>query len=170
MVAYQAEQLLRSPVERVVVILGHRQAEVRRYLPGDERLVVVLNPEYRSGKVSSIVAGVQACDAAAHVLVLGVDQPRPAEVISRVVEAHVGGPQAVTVAGYGGRRGHPVMFSPGLRAELLAIREETQGLRSVLQGHADEVRLIETGAPLALVNLNTPEDYEAARRTAGLDT
>jgi len=165
---YQVRQLLESGVERVVVVVGHREAEVRRCLPTDERIVVVRNPEYRSGKVSSILVGVRGCDSAAHVLILGVDQPRPAELIGKVVRRHIDGKKAITIGGYGERRGHPVAFGPALRDELLAIREETQGLRSVLQGHADEVEVVDTGSPLALVNLNTPEDYEDARRVAGL--
>jgi molybdenum cofactor cytidylyltransferase len=170
LIAYQARQLLQSPVERVVVVVGHREHEVRRHLPEDERLVAVRNPDYQTGKVSSIVAGVAACDPAAHVLIVGVDQPRPAALIEQVVRSHVAAGKPITIGGYGGRRGHPVVFAPALRAELLAISEATQGLRSVLQGHPDEAQVVDTGDPLALVNLNTREDYTAARRLAGLNS
>src|SRR5580765_4831408 len=160
LITYQASQLLASPVDRLVVVCGHRADEVRARLPGDARLQTVLTPDYRSGKVSSIVAGVGACAEGAHVLVLGVDQPRPTGLISRVVEQHRQQSRAITIAGFAGRRGHPVLFVPALRAELLAIDEATQGLRSVLQRHAIDIAIIDTGSPLALVNLNTPEDYQ----------
>jgi molybdenum cofactor cytidylyltransferase len=167
LIAYQAAQVLASPLERVVVVLGHRADEVGAHLPGDERLRTTLNPEYRSGKAGSIVAGVRATGEDAHVLVLGVDQPRPAELITQVVAQHRRGGSAITVAGYGGRRGHPVLFAPELRDELLAIDEATQGLRAVLQRHAGDVAVVETGSPLTLVNLNTPEDYRQALHLAG---
>ena len=67
------------------------------------------------------------------------------------------------MAAFEGRRGHPVLFAPGLRAELLALDEATEGMRAILRRHADGVRLSETGSALALVNLNRPEDYAAAR-------
>jgi molybdopterin-guanine dinucleotide biosynthesis protein A len=67
------------------------------------------------------------------------------------------------------RRGHPVIFTPVLRDELLRLEEATQGLRAVLARHACAVQVVETGTPLALLNLNTPEDYEAGRRLAGLE-
>ena len=50
--------------------------------------------------------------------------------------------------------------------ELLAIDEATQGLRAVLQRYATAVAVVDTGSPLALVNLNTPEDYQQALRLA----
>jgi CTP:molybdopterin cytidylyltransferase MocA len=161
LVRYQAETLLAAPVERVLVVLGHRAAELAPLLPSLPRLLTVHNPDYAAGKVRSIVTGVRAVDPSDDVLVLGVDQPRPAGLIARVCAGHTG---AITVAGYQGRRGHPAIFAPALRGELLALDEATEGLRAVLRAHANDVRVIETGDPLALVNLNTPEDYAAALR------
>lgn len=159
---YQVSQLLSAPVERLVVVLGYRHEDLLPRLPDDPRIVTVHNPAYATGKVSSILAGVQASPPEAHVLILGVDQPRPEALLSEVVRAHASGVAPVSIAAYGGRRGHPVVFSPAVRTELLAISEETEGLRSVLRARADGVARVETGDPLALVNLNTPEDYQRA--------
>ena len=165
LLVYQTEQMLASSVERVAVVLGHRAGELALLLPADERIVVVENPDYRSGKVSSILAGVRAAPADAATLIVGVDQPRPAALVEGVVRAHrsrVG--MAITIAAYAGRRGHPLLISGGLREEVLAIEEASEGLRAVLQRHRDHVFLYETGSPLALLNLNTLEDYAAALR------
>jgi CTP:molybdopterin cytidylyltransferase MocA len=164
LLSYAVDQLLASPVERVAVVLGHRSDELRALLPADGRLLAVDNPDYLSGKVSSIVAGVTALPAACHVLVLGVDQPRPEALLRRVVADHLASGAPITVAAFGGRRGHPVLFVPELRAELLGLDEATEGMRAILRRHAAGVRLSETGSALALVNLNRPEDYAAARR------
>jgi molybdenum cofactor cytidylyltransferase len=164
LIAYQAAQLLAANVERVVVVLGHRAGDLRPHLPHDVRLAVVENEAYATGKVGSILVGMATVPEEHHVLILGVDQPRPAAVVAYTVEAHLATGASITVAGHRGRRGHPVVFAPWLRGELRGIDEPTQGLRAVLQRHAREVRLIETGSPLALVNLNTREDYTAALR------
>jgi CTP:molybdopterin cytidylyltransferase MocA len=158
---YQADALLAAPVERLVVVLGYRSDELVSLLPSSPRLQVVHNPQYAAGKVSSIVAGVSAAETPEHVLILGVDQPRPPALITRVCEGQSG---PIAIAGYQGRRGHPVVFAPELRPELLALDEATEGLRAVLRAHADAIRVVETGDPLALVNLNTPDDYAAALR------
>ena len=177
LIEYQVRQLGESGVERLIVVLGHRSDEVRRHIPAGSAMLLLENPDYHSGKVSSILAGARACRTDAHLLILGVDQPRPAALVRQVVKAHLdsdtrgGQPDGarVSIAGYEGRRGHPVIFSPALREALLAIREETEGLRSILRAHADAIQVVETGDPLALVNLNTPEDYARARQLAGLD-
>lgn len=164
LIQYQADQLLQSPLERVVIVLGHRSDEIASLLPADSRLERVVNPHFASGKVSSLLAGFARLPADASILVLGADQPRSHEIVSQAIRAHVETGATITIAGHQGRRGHPVIFAPHLRTELLAIAEESQGLRAVLQRHTQNTQVIEAGSPLALVNLNTPEDYAAAIR------
>ena len=161
---YQAETLLAAPIERLVVVLGYRQDELAALLPSDPRVRVTHNPDYASGKVSSIIAGVGATAPGSHVMILGVDQPRPSATLRVVCEAHVAGEHAISIASFGGRRGHPVVFAPFLRPALLALDERTEGLRAVVRDHQDTVRSVETADPLTLANLNTPEDYAAALR------
>ena len=164
LVRYQAAALLAAPIERLVVVLGYRKNELTPLLPADPRVRLVDNPDYRSGKVSSIVAGIAAADDDAHVLILGVDQPRPTNVIRDVCVEHHSGSHLISIAAYQGRRGHPVLFAPAQRPELLALDEATEGLRAVLRAHQTEVEAVETGDPLTLVNLNTREDYDEALR------
>ena len=161
---YQVEQLLAAPLERVALVLGYRAEDLRVLIPDDPRITVVVNPDFASGKVSSIVAGAAVLDAGEDVLILGVDQPRPSHLIASVVGAHQASESPITVAAFGDRRGHPVIFSSQLRHELLDISEETEGLRSLMRRPSVEVGTVETGDPISLVNLNTPEDYEAALR------
>ncbi|MBI3974102.1 MAG: nucleotidyltransferase family protein [Chloroflexi bacterium] len=159
---FQVAQLLASPIERLVVVLGYRAVELQQRLPAGDRLVPVVNDNFRSGKVSSIVAGVDAVPCGCHVVILGVDQPRPAALVLRTLACHNAAGAPITIATYQRRRGHPVVFAPALRDELLAIDEATQGLRAVLQRHQQVVHHCDVDSPLALVNLNTPADYQAA--------
>ncbi|MDQ3700468.1 MAG: nucleotidyltransferase family protein [Chloroflexota bacterium] len=164
---YQIDQLLASPVERVVVVLGHRAGELRALLPESARLQAVDNERYQTGKVSSIHAGVAALAGPGHLLILSVDQPRPAGLLCAVVQHHLSTGALITIAAHGERRGHPVLFSPLLFGEVLAIDEATEGLRAVLGRHDAGVALYDTGSPLARLNLNTPEDYTRATALMG---
>jgi CTP:molybdopterin cytidylyltransferase MocA len=42
------------------------------------------------------------------------------------------------------------------------IREETQGLRAVRHRHRERTQAIETATRVPLIDINTPEEYEAA--------
>jgi molybdenum cofactor cytidylyltransferase len=128
------------------------------------RVRVVLNPDYRSGKTSSIRAGVAALSpTASSVLILGVDQPRPRDLLAHLIGRHEAAGALLSVPTHAGRRGHPPIFARALFPELLALAEEREGLREVFRAHADEVLTIPVESPLILVNLNRPEDYAAAR-------
>jgi molybdenum cofactor cytidylyltransferase len=163
LVEFQIEQLLAGGVERVVLVLGHEAEAVDRVASSLARTAIVLNQDYATGKTSSVRAGLKAMpnDADA-VLVLAVDQPRPAGLIRRLRQAHETSEALITVPSFGGRHGHPTIFSRQLFLEMRDIREETQGLRAVRHRHRERTQVIETASRIPLVDINTPEEYEAA--------
>ncbi len=164
LIEYELVQLGASAVDRVVVVLGHRAEDVRRRIH-DPEVVVVTNADYRQGRASSVRAGVGALAPNAEaVVVLAVDQPRPAELIDRLVAAHRRGGGLITLPFYQGRRGHPPAFDASLIPELASVREETLGLRDVMRRHAGQTQEVPFDSPLVLLDINSPEDYERARR------
>lgn len=162
-VEFQVEQLLAGGMERVVLVLGHEAETVRRVAFPLARTTIVLNRDYATGKTSSVRAGLGAMpnDADA-VLVLAVDQPRPAGLIRRLRQAHETSDALITVPSFGGRRGHPTIFSRELFPEMRKVREETQGLRAVRHRHRERTQVIETATRVPLIDINTPEEYEDA--------
>lgn len=163
LVEFQIEQLLAGGIERVVLVLGHEADAVRRVASPFARTTVVLNQDYATGKTSSVRAGMDAtpADAEAH-LVLGVDQPRPAGLIRRLRQAHETSDALITVPAFGGRHGHPTIFSRELFPEMRDIREETQGLRAVRHRHRERTQVIVTATRAPLIDINIPDEYEAA--------
>jgi molybdenum cofactor cytidylyltransferase len=93
-------------------------------------------------------------------MVLSVDQPRLASILRRLLREHGGG---ITVPVHAGHRGHPVILGGSLLSEMLEVRDETLGLRAVIERHEAEVREIEFGSDEVLLDLNEPPDYESAR-------
>jgi molybdenum cofactor cytidylyltransferase len=176
LIEYQVAQIRAGRCSETVVVLGAGAERLAQQLgvrvggqpaeePAGGGLRLVLNPDYRSGKCSSIRAGVAALSAeATGALILAVDQPRPAWMLDRVVGAFEAGSAPVVVPTHDGRRGHPPLFAASLFPELQALSEERQGLREVLLRHSSEVKSVEVESPLIHVNLNRPEDYEAALR------
>ena len=158
---YQLRQLSLSPVDEIVLVLGHEAEKLRPYADAVPDIRVVVNPDYHRGRSTSVVAGVKALGGRpSAILILSVDQPRPAWVISQVVKAHLDGTAEITIPTFEGRRGHPIVFDGGLIDELKALSEEAQGLREVVGRDPGRVREIEVSSPVIHLDLNTPEDYQ----------
>lgn len=167
LVQSQVNSLLGAGVNSVFVITGHRAYEVREVVNG-KRVHTVVNPHYKQGKSTSVKAGLAALpDNIGAIVLLAVDQPRPSWFIKQILESHIARKAVISCPRLDGHGGHPLIFDTGLMLELDRISEYSQGLREVMRNHADEINWIEVDSPLARLDLNTPDAYEAAREIYG---
>ena len=124
---------------------------------------VVVNLLYQEGRATSLRAGAGALAANAHpIIVLNVDQPRPAELLRSLLAAHEAGVSPISRPAFEGQHGHPPVLDGPLLEELRAVEETSLGLRGVMTAHAIDVADIDLGDERVLVSFNTPEEYEAA--------
>ena len=167
LVEYQITSLLSGGVDEVVVVLGHEAAEVEAHV-NVPRSRHVVNPDYRRGKSTSVLAGLsEVASDAEGILLLGVDQPRPSEIVAAVLESHKATGALITSPRYEGRGGHPLVFAASLRPELEAITEENEGIRAVFRAHREEVNEVDMDDPIVCLDLNTPQAYEEAKSRYG---
>jgi molybdenum cofactor cytidylyltransferase len=114
------------------------------------------------GMGHSIAAGVSARPHSSGWLVLPGDMPRvqPAtlQAVARELDRH-----SVVYAQHGGRRGHPVGFAAELYSELVGLTGD-EGARRLLARYP--AFAIELDDPGILIDIDTTEDLEAARRGA----
>ncbi len=164
-------------VEDVVVVTGHRGAEVA---PVATRAgaAVVPNHDFDAGMFSSVRAGAEALDpGVARFFLLPADVPlvRP-ETIGRL--ARDGGsrsagdepPPEVVYPAVAGATGHPPLIAAALRAEILAAGPAgpAGGLRALLMDHIQRSAIVEVGDPGVLLDADTQEDLVRVRgRAAG---
>ena len=167
LVEHQVSILLGGGASEVVVVLGHRSEDVVPYVERT-RATFVVNHRYEEGRTSSIKAGLEAVpEQAEDIILMGVDQPRTARIVRRVVDTHIGAGALLTSPRLAGRGGHPLMFSARLMPELKTISEENQGLREVFERHRAKITEVHFDDPMVRLDLNTPEAYESAYRTYG---
>jgi molybdenum cofactor cytidylyltransferase len=162
LIAYQLAQLAAvDDVAEIIVVTGHEPERIVEAVECAPRARCMHNDAYRTGKVSSILCGLQAVspDAGA-ILLLAVDQPRPAPIMRTLIAALVDAGALITAPIREGHRGHPLIFSRALLPELMAISEEMQGVRDVVRRHADAVQDVEIDDPAIHLDLNTPADVE----------
>jgi len=161
LLAWQVRQLLEAGVEDVVVVLGHRAEEIRPAVPPEARIVV--NAAYRQGRATSLRRGAEALAPETEaILVLSVDQPRPAWLSRALIERWRQRRPAVVSPRFARGYGHPVLVDGSLLPELRAVSEEGLGLRAVIDQHAPEADSIEVTNQAVDADLNTPRDYEQA--------
>jgi molybdenum cofactor cytidylyltransferase len=155
------EALEAAGLREVYVVLGHRPEMLRPVLERHD-VEEVLNPEYEEGMLSSFKAGLRRVSSEAAYLVLGDQLLEPALLV-KMASAMEGDPQAEIVSPtYLGRRGHPVLFRSSVFGEILSLRGG-ETLRDLIERHSSSHRLVE-GGPLCVLDIDTPEDFERARR------
>ena len=174
LVESQIDALREGGADEIIVVLGHRASEIAPLVSNAaagapaSNIRVVVNREYRDGRTTSIKAGLNAVSPdATDVVMMAVDQPRTAGIVSRVVRAHMEADALLTSPRYRGRGGHPLMFSARLLPELRLISEEGQGLREVFERHRSEINQVIFDDPMIRLDLNTPEAYEEAYAAYG---
>ncbi|HWS73998.1 MAG TPA: nucleotidyltransferase family protein [Quisquiliibacterium sp.] len=174
----------------VVVVLGHEPQRVRPLLEGSGATVVV-NPGYRRGQQSSVLAGLAALPGGIDaVLVALVDLVLvDAQDLRELIDAFVARPAgtAIVVPFHRGSRGNPVIVSAEVASAVASGHElaapggdpraaspdpssagpEPGGLRAYLQSHPGEVHRHEAGNDHFVVDLDTREDIARLERRLG---
>jgi CTP:molybdopterin cytidylyltransferase MocA len=164
LIEYQLQQLREAGADNIVAVLGH-EADTVRPLVRKAGARAILNELYREGRASSVRVGAAGLgDDTEAVVVLNVDQPRPADVTRRLLHEHRARRALVTLPMHAGKRGHPVILDGSLLSEMREVREDTQGLRAIVERHSRLVHEVEFDSPVVLLDLNEPGDYETARR------
>ena len=145
-----------------VVVTGHNQEELEEVLSGYS-VEVVYNPRHEEGMTTSFQAGLRALDADAVFLVLGDQVGLDRRMLSAMVQVMMEDEDAVMVSlRYGERRGHPVLFRRSLFYEILRLKPG-ESLRDVVTRHEEGHRYVE-GDVWTVIDMDTPEEYEAARK------
>ena len=151
-------QVENSPLDEVLVVLGHESEEVRRRV-SLIRSRFIEAPEFQEGCSASIRNGLRAVspEAEAAVLILG-DQP---EIETAAIRAVVDGwdrlRSPVVRISYRGHSGHPVLVSRTIFPQIEALRGD-KGVWKLLEAHPEWVQEIELDLPPPR-DVNKWEDY-----------
>lgn len=146
---------------KIIVVLGHNAAEMTRRIE-PLPVAILVNPDYKLGQLSSLqiavrhLEGDRDCDG---MLVHLVDHPYiSAALVDRMIERFYDSKKLIVVPRCRGKRGHPVIFSRVLFAELLAAPAH-QGAKAVVNAHRQETLEIDTDEEGIAIDIDTPELY-----------
>ena len=140
----------------IIVVLGYGAERVRAGMKREPEVEIVVNAAPERGMLSSLQCGLARVPAGAEAVIFTpVDYPC---IRKSTVEALGRADGAVVIAGFEGKRGHPVRVSRAVAAELLSLPDDAQA-RDVIRLHAAGTLLLETGDPGILNDIDTPQAY-----------
>jgi molybdenum cofactor cytidylyltransferase len=143
-------------VDRIWVVTGWQAEQVRTLLAPYAKVDFVLNEEYRQGMFSSVKTGLAQTRTARVFL-----QPGDCAFISPEVFTQMLLEDAeIVIPTYGGRKGHPVLFQGSVISEILALPGDAI-LRDYIQAKGFTPLAVKDDG--ILLDIDTPEDYEALR-------
>jgi molybdenum cofactor cytidylyltransferase len=159
LICHTVDAVLASSVDQVTVVAGSERQPLADAL-AERPVCWATNDAPDSEMIDSIRCGLTAlppqCQAA--LVVLG-DQPGiPPEVIDRLIFAFRYQDAELVVPVYGGRRGHPLLIAARYHAEIMEHYTD-QGVRGLLQTHAQQVVEVPVASPGILEDIDTPDDY-----------
>jgi molybdenum cofactor cytidylyltransferase len=152
----QASRHPKVGLTRVVLGAGADEIRVQAKLNPS---MVVLNPDWEKGQLSSIVAALRSLSQTPTdgILLCPVDHPLvTAALIDELIQRFYDSGKPIVVPTHNGHRGHPVIFSSTLYGELQAAPME-KGARTVVWAHASEVEELPTDEAGVLLNINDPD-------------
>ena len=158
MIARVVDNVLSSGVRPVLVVVGHREAELRAAL-GGRPVTFVAAADYAAGLSASLKAGIAAVpDTARGAIVCLGDMPLvTGRMLDRLVAAYDPGEgRSIVLPVHGGKPGNPVLWDRRYFGEILALSGDS-GARKLLDRHAEQVAEVDLGDDAVLRDFDTLE-------------
>lgn len=155
------DNLKRSRVDEIIVVLGFRESEIRSRLAG-AGVQFAINREYTKGMLSSLKTGLPLVSPRCEgVLIALVDQPMVGpEAINPLVISFGDYEKRISVPTYEGKHGHPIIVSRELEDEIMKLDEaDPDGLKVLINTHRHEIQEVPVDSPAILDDIDLPEDY-----------
>jgi molybdenum cofactor cytidylyltransferase len=150
---------LESNLDEIVVVLGYQAQEIGQNISGAP-VKVVVNPEFQKGLSSSIKKGLSNIAKTSAVMILLGDQPLVGkEIINRLIAELGMGNRGIIVPVYNNIRGHPVIFTPLYRDELLALQGDVGG-KEIVRAHPEDVAEVNIYSEAVIRDINDRDDYQ----------
>src|SRR5260370_32165120 len=164
LVQHALDNIQRSHVDEIVLVLGFAADAVRKQIATDGVRVVV-NSDYAQGMGTSLRTGLSALSASVKAaFVVLADQPfvRP-ETLDRMIACHREPAAEITIPLYKGFRGNPVLLDRTVFPELMGLSCDV-GCRAIFGSHTQGIRKVEADDPGVLLDIDSLEDFEKLTR------
>lgn len=166
LLTYQGKTFLRHAVDtalgadsgEVIVVLGSRKEQLRLELQ-NVPIREAVNPDWKQGMGSSIIAGMNKIPAQSQAVILMLcDQPRLSSAHLRsLISSFEQGGHSIIASAYGGNIGVPALFSSAYFSKLSTLSGHAGAKKILLQAKDS---LISIPFPDGVMDVDTEEDYD----------
>ncbi len=152
--------LLLPRVDKVVAVLGHNADRIQQALPEAPRLQVAVNREYDRGMLSSLQCGLAAAGGDVDwILWALVDHPAVrGRTLDRLLAVAATADAPLVIPRCGGTRGHPIMISKAVAAQLIDLDADSSP-QDVVRAHYSRACFVDTDDRGVLLDIDNPADY-----------
>ena len=157
------DNLLHSKLDNVIVVVGYQASLIQSKIKSHP-IQIAFNPNYHDGMLSSAQCGIRSLpkSAVAFAITL-VDQPLiTPDLINIVIDAHRKNSDGITIPRFNNQRGHPTIFDRRYVETILALDQNSGGVRSILQTYADDIFHANVNSDRILQDIDEREDYKRA--------
>ena len=161
MVLHVARNACKAGFDKVIVITGAYEAEVKQVLEGLP-LQVIYNEEWEQGQATSVKKAIQSIGYTQQAVVfLLADQPLVSSALIRnVIEVYNETKASIIIPRAMGRPGNPVLFDLGTwRFALLQLAGD-EGARQIIRKNPEMIHYIELLDEQIFFDVDTPAEYE----------
>jgi molybdenum cofactor cytidylyltransferase len=155
-----AAQLEASQLDLIYAVLGDKAELIQSVL--ESNVTVLHNPNFHEGQISSLKTAIdkvqyENCDG---VIIALVDHPLISSVVvSKLIETFYQSKKRIIIPTHAGKRGHPVLYSREVFAEILEAPPD-RNAKTIRLENLEETLEVEVDDPGILVDIDTPQDYE----------
>jgi len=155
------DNLLNSAVDEVIVVLGYKAEEITKTIAA-KPVKIIVNPNYRQGMSTSIIAGLILVDSQAQAVMLALgDQPLvDSQTINQLIDEFYNHDKGIAIPTYQGKRGHPIIFAIKYKPELLELEGDIGG-RQIIQCHPDDILEVAVDSKSVIADIDTRADYHS---------
>ena len=160
LVNYQINALIQSGFKEIYLVNGQNGDKIRSKI-SNSKVKIINNPNYESGKSSSIIKGMKSLDKSTeNLIIVGVDQPRPIWFYEKIIKFHNKSSSVISSPISNKKRGHPLIIRKSFFDEILQISNYKNGLKDLFRKNDDLVKTFEINSVWTHLDLNDKESFE----------
>ncbi|MDD3653010.1 MAG: nucleotidyltransferase family protein [Desulfotomaculaceae bacterium] len=165
LLAHVVNNLLRSQIDEVVVVIGSKAEQVLDLLK-EYPVKVVINSGFATGQSSSLKAGLAALDESTQAVLFALgDQPLVDSYTIDLLIRHYRH-RTIVAPYYMGERGNPVLFDRFFFTEIFSLSGDV-GAREIILRHPESLVKVDVTDRGVVFDVDTWEDYRALQNYPG---